>query len=59
MFLDNTQANTDYVCVLSKNMEPLNQLRSFMDQFVHYIYGKVCRYQVFNVIALYVWKIIS
>ncbi len=31
-----------------KTLEPINRLRSFMDQFVHCIHAKVCRYQVFN-----------
>ncbi len=36
----------------------LNQLRTFMDQFVHYIHGKVCSYPVFNTFAQYVSKIL-
>ncbi len=39
-----------FTCYL-KISESFNQLRLFMDQFVHYIHGKVCRYQEFNIIA--------
>ncbi len=48
MFSDNTETNSMFMCVLSKTLEPLNQLHSFMDKFVHYIHGKVCGYQVFK-----------
>ncbi len=41
------------MCYLKKS-ELLNRLRSFMDQFVRYIHGKVCSYQVFNIVAQYV-----
>ncbi len=44
------------VCYLETS-EPPNRLHSFMGQFVHYIHWKVCGYQVFNIIAQYVWKI--
>ncbi len=44
------------VCYL-RTSESLNRLRSFMDWFVHYIHRKVCRYQVFNIITQYIWKI--
>ncbi len=41
------------VCYLKKS-ELLSCLRSFMDQFVHAIHGKVCSYRVFNIFAQYV-----
>ncbi len=47
-----------FVCDL-KTLEPLNHLNSFMEQFVHYIHEKVCKYQIFNIFnifAQYVWK---
>ncbi len=40
-----------------KKSELLNRLRSFMDQFVRYIRGKVCTYRVFNIFPQYVQKI--
>ncbi len=42
-----------------KTLEPLNSLHLFMDQFVHYIHGKVCRYRVFNIFTQYVSKILT
>ncbi len=59
MFLDNAQTNIEVECVLSKNIRTTYQLCSSMDQFVHYIHWKVCKYQMFNIIAQYVWKIMS
>ncbi len=59
MFLYKVLTNIEFVCVNPKTSEPLNRLRLFMDQFVHYIRGKVCRYQVLNIITQYAWKIMS
>ncbi len=41
-----------------KKAEPLNRLRSFMDQYVRYIHRKICSYRVLITLAQYVWKIL-
>ncbi len=37
-----------------KTLESLNGLHSLMDQFVHYIYEEVYRYQAFHIFAQYI-----
>ncbi len=65
MFLDSAQTNIEikiqwcFSMRYLKTLEPLNWLHSFMDQFLHYIHEKLCRYQVFNIFTQYVWKIMS
>ncbi len=38
-----------------KKLKLLNQLHSFMDQFVHYIHAKFCSYPVFNIFTQQGW----